>query len=251
MMKREQQPALDQLLLDRMVDGELGGDERRELLLKCENQQQWRELALAYVESQTLRDDFMAFAQTDFSGLGATSESGETVETNETTQGNGSHDRSSDRSPSGRSMESGGVSWSPWALAAAVLLSLGLGYGAGWLQTPAARIVDRIPESPDNDVALGGAAQQGSGQESMQFTVSNPLTNELQLIDLPIVNASDLGPDWETRLHADERNHAGFVRKLRDQGWNMQQTRAVMPVRLQDGRRVIVPVTDYVERPFQ
>ena len=43
-----------QLQIDRMVDGQLTVAEQRALLLACDTDNRWRELALAYVESQVL-----------------------------------------------------------------------------------------------------------------------------------------------------------------------------------------------------
>src|SRR5687767_12303111 len=46
----------DAMLIDRLVDGELSGDERRHLLASLEAQPDgWRRCALAFVEAQTWR----------------------------------------------------------------------------------------------------------------------------------------------------------------------------------------------------
>jgi hypothetical protein len=51
-------PNDEDLLIDRLVDGELAGDERRELLAALDAQSDgWRKCALAFVEAQTWRSD--------------------------------------------------------------------------------------------------------------------------------------------------------------------------------------------------
>ena len=53
---RQARDGLDERLLDRLVDGELADDERRELLLQLEkNPDGWRRCALAFLEAQTWR----------------------------------------------------------------------------------------------------------------------------------------------------------------------------------------------------
>src|SRR5688500_14578872 len=60
-MNREEQVLTsdDERLIDRLVDGELTDPERRELLLKLENQSDgWRRCALAFLEAQTWGNEF-------------------------------------------------------------------------------------------------------------------------------------------------------------------------------------------------
>ena len=83
----------------------------------------------------------------------------------------------------------------------------------------------------------------------MQFTLANPTTNELQQIHLPIVSVSDLGPDWQTRLRPTLPED--LLQEMRAGGLNVRQTRTVTPVRLPDGRRVLVPIDYYFEQPYQ
>jgi anti-sigma factor RsiW len=61
-MKNHQTPDPEEgRLLDRLVDGELPDGERRELLLRLENEPDgWRRCALAFLEAQTWREAFRA-----------------------------------------------------------------------------------------------------------------------------------------------------------------------------------------------
>ena len=96
--------------MDRMADGELSSDEQRNLLLKCEEEDRWRELALTYVESQVLGGEL---SQPSFLSGANEASSKEVVAPSQ-----------NDSKPS--------RDWNVMSLAAAVLLSLGLGYGLGW-----------------------------------------------------------------------------------------------------------------------
>lgn len=216
--------------IDRMVDGELTAQQQRELLIDCEENSRWRELALAYVESQALGCELKQMV----------SEPATTVNV-------------AARHPD----ESTGMN--PWALAAAVLLSLGIGYGGGWWLQSDNLLVATGSDSEEHvdpkvqqiTTTSSAAIPETTSEvpESMQFTVAHPTTNELRQIQLPIVNASELQPGWEQRLRPGIP--ADLDRELRAGGLKMEQSRTVVPVRLKDGRRVIVPVDYYIERPFQ
>jgi hypothetical protein len=60
---------MNEVLLDRMVDGELSPDDQRELLARIDDEPGgWRRLALAFVESQALRCDLVAINPAPASG---------------------------------------------------------------------------------------------------------------------------------------------------------------------------------------
>ena len=227
-MRNEQQQ-----LMERMVDGELGVQQQRQLLLDCEHEDRWRELALAYVEAQAFASELKTYAT-------------EPMPSKETAPSERSPRRGTEHPPGSA------IGWGPWSLAAAVMLSLSLGYGAGWWWQPGS---DYIVDSKTGPVASQELSANGDGTppvqspRSMQFTVSNPVTNEFDQIQLPLVKASDLRPGWEEQLHGGIPEQ--LQRELNKGGLHMEQTRTVMPVRLKDGRRVIVPVDYFVERPFQ
>jgi hypothetical protein len=145
------------------------------------------------------------------------------------------------------------------SLAAAVLLSLGLGYGLGWWWQG----------DPVTGPALAGSASQPSafqGKPNEQIAVSpptskdkirtlpfvlpDPTSDELRQIDLPVVNASDLGPNWEQQLNSSNVPDE-FLQDLRANGVNVRQTRTMTRIRLPDGRLVLVPIDYFFEQPFQ
>ena len=209
--------------LDRMVDGELTENEQRAVLLGCEEQDRWRELALAYVEAQVLSRELPTIQELEM-----------------------------DEPPREvRPVPTSAASWlwNPFALAAAVVLSLSIGYGAGWWwQGPVAPVATIASQEP----MVTAGAPTSSSPRLMQLTVSHPTTNELRQIELPIVNASQLGPNWREQIQTTFPDEStDFLRQMRDAGLNIQQTRTVTPITLSDGTRVLVPIDYYFETPFQ
>lgn len=205
-----------QKLINRMVDGELTQNEQGALLTDCEENAGWRELALAYVESQALSTELKSFVESE------------------------KHARFGVQQTDSKLTAS---SWNSWSLAAAIMLSLTFGYGLGWSWPDGTSAVENSLTGPaEFDKVAGSAA-------SMQFTVSDPATSELRQIDLPVVKASDLGPNWQRQLGPTLPED--LLREMRAGGLNVHQTRTVTPIRLPDGRRVVVPIDYYVEQPFQ
>ncbi len=208
--------------IDRMVDGELDRDAERKLLLDCEANNEWRELALAYVESQVLKREM--------GGL-----------LNEPTS-RASVESASPSVPANNVTEPANRSWSFWSTSAAILLSLGVGYGMGWGWQNTSM---SNPSFTANREEIGTTS---STPLSMQFTVSHPATRELQQVEIPVLRATDLGPDWQQKLQigADD-----LLREMQSQGLNLRQERTLTPVRLPNGQRVVVPVDYFYEQPFQ
>ena len=138
-----------------------------------------------------------------------------------------------------------GISDGAWSLAVAVLLSLGLGYGLGWgWQRAAIETPDFAAKPP-----IGELDRESELPSSMQFMVNHPTTRELQQVEIPLLKATDLGPNWQQRLQAS--SSSGLVDEMRRQGLNLRQQRTLTPVRLSNGQRVVVPVDYFYEQPYQ
>jgi len=212
--------------IDRMVDGELDRAAERQLLLDCESTNEWRQLALAYVESQVLKREMTS------------------LRSEPTALATGAIEPPVPKR-SARTTESGDLpiskdNWNAWSLAATVLLSLGIGYGVGW---------GWQNTSPANSSFTANQPQENRATSSMQFTVSHPSTQELQQVEIPVLQATDLGPDWQQKLQAGAAE--GLLREMQSQGLNLRQERTLTPVRLPNGQRVVVPVDYFYEQPFQ
>lgn len=213
-----------QIEIDRMVDGELDAAQQRAVLLRCEEQNSWRALALAYVESQTWGAEFKAIDR-----LPARVQASE--------------------KPAGERLSRKSRAWNSWALAASVLFALSVGYGLHWWWQADASPSSAAPLANVPADLTAKSGEQGAKIRSMYFTISNPLTNELQQIELPIVRASDLGPDWQEQIRPEVP--AELLREMRAAGLKVRQTRTMTPVRLSDGTQVIVPIDYYFEQLYQ
>lgn len=225
--------------IDRMVDGELDRSSERQLLLECEERGQWRDLALAFVEARSLKRELC--------GLFVTPPK-EVASQDPLLRKNGTNavSRPSHTSLAGSNQQAEREKrnrpyW--WSLATAVLLSLGVGYSLGWDKNsnPASKLAEQQ--------ATFRTEYPESLPSSMQITVNHPKSAELQQVEIPLMRASDLGPDWQERLRANGAD--SLVREMQQQGLNLRQQRTFTPVRLRGGQRVIVPVDYYYEQPYQ
>ena len=205
----------DDALFDRLVDGELSSDEYRQLLASLDDEPGgWRRCALAFLESQALRGSFAQLL------------------------------------PSTNAVERGTVNVSPtapasqsrfsrWSVAAMVLAGFGLG---AMLSDFAVRFDGVSTVSPvylakDGDGSSALATDGAPRDVKVVFDLPDATQRE---IAVPIVDPQRLtdGAGWnEQPLFPED-----LLRALRRQGHDVSRTRSLMPVPLQDGRGVVVPV---------
>ena len=216
MNKRQQQ-------IERMVDGEVSEAEQRAILLACEESHQWRDLALAYVESQTWGKELNLWAR-------EARDAGNTIAANDEEDGGRNREVARRRQAA--------ATWRPLSLAAAMLVSLCLGYGLRWVWQDAPENVGPIANTSPS---MPSDKQDKESTSSMQITVSDPISNTLKQIELPVVKASTLGGNWRMPRPIPEN----VVDEIHSLGHRVTQRRWLVPVLLSDGQRVFVPV-DYV-----
>ena len=210
-----------ELAKERMVDGELDLASEREFLRACESDNRWRELALAYVENQVLQRELV-----------------DMIDQSPQRQPVASLSAGAQRQV--RSSESG--RWRLLSLAATALICLGLGYwGADGLGR-------RVPQN-QGPAGPTDATLVSNPPRTMPFMIDHPQTSELQQIEIPLFNATDLGSDWQQKIQTNEWE--GLVREMRQKGLNLRQERTFTPVRMSDGQRVVVPVDMFYEQPYQ
>ena len=206
--------------IELLVDGELTDERRRQLLLSCENQpERWREVALAFVEAQILRTEVRSLVN--------------------------------DVAPSAQKNEQPILKRSrydwlnrPWALAAAVLVSIGAGFGLGALVNS---IEANVPAASHRELATADAAVDPvpnraipSGPKTVQLVISEPDSNQLRPVEVPLVPASRLD-EWASTLPRDFLPD-DIRRTLQQLGHEVKHKRQLIPVALPDGSRALVPV---------
>lgn len=255
----------NELQIDRMVDGELSTAQQRELLRACDADNRWRELALAYVESQVLGK---ALGDATFLAEDSHNRSEEKVDSSKAIVASDvAPDAASERSiePQGMSPRTaedassiGSSYWNTWALAAAVLISLGTGYGLGWWWQGAdpemsINMAQDRSTNPNSSQLAQANPSQTNGKpelETMPFWVTDSSGGELRQVSLPLVNASDLGPNWHQELRQPDLPRE-LVEELRGRGVKLRQQRTMIRARRSDGRLVLVPIDYFYEELFQ
>ncbi len=221
-------PNTDQELLDRLVDGELPDDKRRELLESLDHVPGgWRACALAFVEAQCLKESL--------SGV---------------VRASGARPEVAVPLPARR------AAWTLraqtfLAMAASFLVALGLGWWAG---LPRHAI---LPGNPASGLDAGLVASQGAGTEKWRADPGGPgelpaapptMTVALpggwspggQEIRLPVVERDQID---HSLLYPDAQAFPSQLREsLQRAGYQVRQHHGLVPVPVQDGRHAVLPV---------
>ena len=232
--------------LDRFVDGELSEYERREVLLAlereaCDEACDWRRLALAFVESQTLRRELRSAC------LQSSPHSSSAVRTALEECG---------LQKSNATAQSPRVSVAAWlrttALAACALFAFGLGRWSSSVGGELARVEPRPARTPqtfvgptanDGSVDLAAAEpRQTEVQQTLRLVLEDLQGGPPQMVDVPVVSDSSIDPvEW---LDSPPSIPAGVRRALLRAGRLVYEQRQLFEVEMSDGRRGIVPVSD-------
>jgi pyruvate/2-oxoglutarate dehydrogenase complex dihydrolipoamide acyltransferase (E2) component len=232
-----------QYLLDLLVDGELGDDQRRELLGWCEREPDgWRRCALAFLEAQ---DWSRVLGALSAQAPRAADRPVETL----STVGDGDASQQTSAPLLARPQSYGQVrQWGTMlAMAASVALAFSLGL---WLRD--AGKTGPLDEAGSADVRVVGNQQspvpvrsghpeQGPANAALAVGGLPGAADEIQL---PVMEADELNGDWlltQPAAMPEEVRQA-----LERMGHRVDQRRKLVPYRLDDGRRVVVPV-DQVE----
>jgi hypothetical protein len=235
---------LDERLFDLLVDGELSTAERRELFERLDARpEHWRRVALAFVEAQSWRSDLGAMAAPRC----AVDVAQEAVRTEPAVSAAPSPRR---RMP--------GWTQTVLTLAASVLCAffLGLEVQKQWTGTPEAARGIATPgagsEQPMPSVARGPATPD-STPEARLVSGPNDLVGSLTLdgatqgsVEVPVFQGADFERwvrDQPSAISAQMR------RALEQRGHRVEVERQFVPLQLEDGRQVIVPVEQVEVRP--
>lgn len=269
-------------LLDLLVDGELDEADRRELLLWCQRDPEgWRRCALAFLEAQNWSRELASMGEPAAS-VGepealASGLCGSALLSNEAeADASGSPGSIASKNASAATRFAPRwkvVGWS-LAMAASFLVSfvLGLWVRGGRLQSassetgaaPANMVAGQKAAGPEfaerdfidklrRDALDGGAdpahiaatrSQADLGRVRLVVDGPNGSNDEIQL---PVVEGGEADADFL-------RNQPAVIplevqRVLERMGHRVQQRRELVPLRMQDGRRLIVPVDEVEVRP--
>ncbi len=231
----------DEFRFDMLVDDELGEAERRELLAGLDDEPGgWRRCALAFLEAQSWKKELGAFllepADRKPAGQLPTKPYTKTPV------------RRSRRSRLGRHV----ATWS--AVAASFLLAMFLGRELqdAWLSdtiapvpgVPIDAVADlrapvTVPARPEE--ALDGASRHSDAPSGpwQLVTLAGP-DGTVGEIKLPAIERDKLDENWLAGVPA--AMPADVLRALERTGHKVRQRRELLPLRMKDGRRLVVPV---------
>jgi hypothetical protein len=242
-----------QYLLDLLVDGELNEANRRDLLAWCERESDgWRRCALAFLEAQSWSKVLGDLRETSKLAADAPRQAdGETVENGKS----GAIDRKLSPAVSPQSF------WNvrQWGTMLAMAASVALAFMLGLWSRDAAKQGRLTPFAGPavNEVTRGGdknmPADRRSGRPEQGPTGSSRLavggrSGAADEIHLP-VTGDELDGDW---LSGQSAAMPDDVRQaLERMGHRVEQQRQLVPYRLGDGRRVLVPVDEVQIRPVE
>ena len=230
---------IDERLFDLLVDGELSQQQRRELLVSLDDTPDgWRRCAAAFLEAQCLHSELgqISCVRPDQS-------------------------RAEKRSGGGAVT---GTHWRTFvAMAASFLVALGLGIGwrslfvsdRGFVSpsgdmaesdAPADRaVLDEFPE--ESSMAASDAAADPEeipdSWRMVSFAVSDG-SDKVEMVQLPAVERETIDEAWLMNLPRGMSPE--MVRAIDESGHRVRTQRRLLPLRMNDGRRLVVPV-DQVE----
>jgi hypothetical protein len=212
----------DDVLFDRLVDGELSSAERRRLLASLdESPDGWRRCALAFLEAQFWAEDFGRFVGVSDNAAVADAK----VMLADARLQTAAHRPSPRR----------GVAWLAIAATMLAALTIALLSRDGrdrFAQDSGAQIADVVPPPTANGQKVDDALTLWVRDE----------TGRTRPLRVPLVDAQSLdqqlGVQFRTGVPDDIRN------QLRDRGFDVQSKRRYAPFWLENGRPMILPVED-------
>jgi hypothetical protein len=214
----------DDVLFDRLVDGELSDADRHRLLSSLDDRPEgWRRCALAFLEAQCWSEQLGELARRPT----ATDDIEQAI--------------TIVPAAAPREDRRHGAAWLAMAAGLLAAFTLGLVWRSGSpvavnaLSKPSQKIVEVIP--PPSLDTPGGAASR----DALTLWVRDE-TGKAQPLRVPLVDArtldQQLGLTFQSGVPSDVRN------RLQDRGFDVESKRSYAPFWLENGRPMIVPVDD-------
>lgn len=227
----------DDELLDRLVDGELPRDEYEQLLRSFEQHPEgWRRCALAFLESQAWQRELSVIR--DIPATVSLPEADPSV-------GGACQPAKADRAKAS-------FNWIPILAVAATFLiafALGLRFRGSVLSSGAGLVPNDLVENsgepnsetmPEQPIVSGAGLSANAVPDNVMLVVDPGDGSNGQPIEVPVI---DWSPEHERMLTEPSISIPPEVqRMLRGLGHEFQSRRQVVPLRLEDGRQILVPV---------
>jgi len=229
----------DEARFDRLVDGELTPEEYHSLLATLDDEPGgWRRCALAFLESQALAGEL--------EGVRATASLDHPGTDGSTRQPDGRGDLTPPRSHPPRDWRS------MLAVAASFLVALALGIAAPRFFSGQAQEGDVAGNLKSRPSLATTAESSGIRHQTLRpignlRLVMDGADDESQFGKVPVFESEN---GWEKFLEDDRPSLAPeLVRMLEQRGHNVERQKQYIPVQLDDGRQIIVPVEGYQITP--
>ena len=216
----------DDRMFDRLVDGELSSDERRELLQSLDAAPGgWRRCALAFLEAQSWGDGMRRVVREPAPTASADVQSASIP---------GSAFR-----PTGR-LSRRSLAWA--AIAASLLVAAALTItrhdrGPGINDTAQTDV-----KVPSQEAAPPVESPEGANDPDMRTFWVRDENGQQRPLRVPLVDAGPM--DRELGLTFQSGVTEGLRSRLRGHGYDVESRRRYAPFTLENGRRMIVPVED-------
>jgi len=238
--------------LDRLVDGELDEDRRRQLLMELETQPDgWRRCALKFLESQA----WGAVIAAEAASQGRKASGGPAAPSQPAAH---SHQAAGATAPP-RPRRRGPRDLRPWlnALAMAACFLIALNIGLQWRdgqgpvgdsgRSTGQQASNVAPPAASPDRAVASRGQASPGWQTVTLAVPDAASGGTAQIQLPCRESDQFDEQWLKSLPGAISPEAR--RALERNGYQVRQHRQLVPLPLEDGRRLVVPV-DQVELRF-
>ncbi len=224
----EDKTPLDDWIFDQLVDGELGESDRRELLAQLDAKPDgWRRCALAFLEGQSLQQELRALAASQRPTPAAVAA------------------RPAVRSRGWRQRTAAVANLAAGFLVAITLVFLVREYSGPPAPAPGEVAATGNTDAQGSTGAAAAASQVGRSPSGGWQTVTlAPDADAEQLVHLPVTERAAIDEDWLETLP--EAIPADILRALERTGHRVERQRQLLPVPLEDGRQLVVPV-DQVE----
>ena len=208
-----------QRVLDRLVDGELGLDERRLLLAGLDDEVgAWRRCALAFLEAQSWRWQLSSAAAEPF-----------LARTAETTK---------------RPARHGAF----WGSALAIAASLVVAFALGRQYSPAGPALESLAANRkiplQEEPAHPGAATPGAADAPWEMVTLTPVGASGSGEPIRVRVAKDSGDTRSAFGAARSAMSTLFSRSFEKKGWQVNRQEHLVPIDLSDGRRLMVPIEE-------
>lgn len=243
---REDMAPISSRQLDRLVDGEMSEAERHALLGRLDVEPEgWRRCALAFLESQCWKQALGPLGRSEGRTEIEAAESGTSTAAG-TAAWAGVWRRSSRLHSAAKIL----------AMAASFVVALGLGWWArplwhgegsatpqvaqnGFAPAADATRRDQFPAA----TMLGGGVNGGSPWQMVTLSAADDEPGQRQTIQVPAIERNGIDGTWLNGLPSVPPD---VLQVLRRTGHQVQQPRQLLPVPLNDGRRLVIPM-DQIE----